>query len=67
MLVMVMLIVMVVRRTSYLLPVTQKKEEKSEDSTVSEFNPQNWLTGSMAPWLHVEEGQSRAEQRRRCR
>lgn len=30
---------------------------------VSDFNPQNWLTGSMAPWLHVEEGQGRAEQR----
>lgn len=51
MLVMVMVMVMVVQRTSYLLPLTQEKEEKSEDSTVvevvvvSEFNPQNWLTG----------------------
>lgn len=41
--------------TSYLLPLTQEKEEKSEDSTVvevvvvSDFNPQNWLAGSMAP------------------
>lgn len=47
--------VMVVQRTSYLLPLTQEKEEKSEDSTVvevvvvSEFNPQNRLAGSMAP------------------
>lgn len=39
----------------YLLSVTQEKEEQSEDSTVveavvvSEFNPQNWLAGWLAP------------------
>lgn len=36
--------------TCYLLPLTQKKEEKSDSTVVevvvvSEFNPQNWLTG----------------------
>lgn len=51
----VMVMVMVFRLTSYLLPRTQEKGEKSEDSTVvevvvvSDFNPQNWLAGSMAP------------------
>lgn len=67
MLVIVMVMVMVVRRTSYLLPLTSypKKKKKSQRTVstvvevvvVSDFNPQNWLAG----WLHSE---SRAEQGR---